>query len=85
MADLSPIQFTADDDAGGRDIVSGTVDGAVAASLAFDREHEADTLSQGSVIGDVLTLPHSLMDPAVGVLDSPPFETPYFPETNQNL
>lgn len=82
MADLSPVQFTADADAGGRDIVSGTVDGSVAAANARLAELESDTFGQGSTIGDVLSLPSSPMNPAVGVLGNPPFETPYFPETN---
>lgn len=82
MADVSPVQFTADDDAGGRDIVSPTVDGAVAAAGARLAELQADTFGQGSTIGDVLDLPHSLFNPAVGVLDNPPFEAPFFSETN---
>lgn len=80
MADISPVQFTAGNDAGGRDIVSGAVDGSVAAANARLAELEADTHT--SVIGDVLNLPHSPVNPAVGVLDNPPFEGPYFPETN---
>lgn len=80
MADISPIAFTADDDAGGRDPVSGTADGAQAAAHARLAELEADT--RGPVIGDLLDLPHSPVNPAVGVLDNPPFEGPYFPETN---
>lgn len=80
MADLSPVQFTADVDAGGRDIVSDTVDGSVAAASARLAELEADT--HATVIGDVLNLPHSPVNPAVGVLDNPPFEGPFFPETN---
>jgi hypothetical protein len=82
MADVSPVQFTADNDPGGRDIVSGTVEGAQAAAAARLAEMEADTHGQGSTIGDVLSLPHSDMNPAVGVVDNPPFEGPYFPETN---
>lgn len=82
MADLAPVQFAADADAGGRDPVSGTVDGAVAAVNARLAELESDTYGQGSVIGDVLTLPASDMNPAVGVIDNPPFEGPYFPGTN---
>jgi hypothetical protein len=83
MADVSPVQFTADNDAGGRDIVSGTVDGAQAAAAARLAELQSDTHGQGSTIGDVLTLPVSDMNPAVGVLDNPPFEGPFFPDTNQ--
>lgn len=82
MADLAPIQFTADGDAGGRDIVSGTTDGAVAAAAARLAELQSDTFGQGSVIGDLLDLPHSPMNPAVGTLDDPPFEGPFFPDTN---
>lgn len=82
MADISPVQFTADNDAGGRDIVSGTVDGAVTAASARLAELESDTFGQGSTIGDVLNLPSSPVNPAVGVLGNPPFEGPFFPETN---
>jgi hypothetical protein len=83
MADVSPVQFTADNDAGGRDIVSGTTGGAQAAAAARLAELQSDTFGQGSTIGDVLTLPASDMNPAVGVLGNPPFEGPYFPGTNQ--
>jgi hypothetical protein len=82
MADVSPIQFTADDDPGGRDIVAGDPAAAVAAAEARLAEMQADTYGQGSTIGDVLDLPHSPFNPAVGTLDNPPFEGPYFPETN---
>lgn len=82
MADISPIQFTADADAGGRDPVSGTTDGAEAAAAARLAELQSDTFGQGSVIGDLLDLPHSPMNPAVGTQDDPPFEGPFFPETN---
>lgn len=82
MADLAPIQFTADGDAGGRDIVSGTTAGAEAAAAARLAELQSDTYGQGSVIGDLLALPHSDMNPAVGTLDDPPFEGPFFPGTN---
>jgi hypothetical protein len=82
MADLSPIQFTADGDAGGRDIVAGDPAAAQAAASARLAELQADTFGQGSTIGDVLDLPHSPFNPAVGVQDNPPFESPYFPETN---
>jgi hypothetical protein len=77
-----PVQFAADDDPGGRDIVSGTTGGAEAAAAARLAELESDTYGQGSAIGDVLTLPSSPFNPAVGVQDNPPFEGPYFPETN---
>jgi len=64
--DISPIQVHGDPDAGGRDDVSGTVAGAVAAAEARFMEHEADTHAQGSVIGDIMTLPPSPLDPGVG-------------------
>lgn len=44
-------------DAGGRDDVSGTITGAVAAAEARYLEHQSDTFSQGGVIGDLMTLP----------------------------
>jgi hypothetical protein len=79
----SPIRFAGDDDPGGRDPVAGTVAGAEAAQAARLAELESDTRGQGSVIGDVLTIPHSPIDPGVGSLDSnPPYEGPYFAETN---
>ena len=49
-----PIAAGGDADAGGRDIVAGTVDGAVANAVARFREHEQDTYGQGSTIGDLL-------------------------------
>ena len=68
MADISPVAFPGDADAGGRDDVAATVAGAVAAAEARFREHESDTYGQGSTIGDVMTLPPARQDPAVGVL-----------------
>lgn len=50
----SPILVGGDADAGGRDPVSGTADGAVAAQAARLGELEGDTHGQGSVIGDLL-------------------------------
>jgi hypothetical protein len=82
VADISPVAFPGDADAGGRDTVSGTVAGSQAAAEARYHEHMSDTYSQGSTIGDILALPSSPMNPAVGVLDNPPFEGPFFPETN---
>jgi hypothetical protein len=73
MADISPIRFQADDDPGGRDIVSGDVAGSVAAAKARLAELESDTFGQGSTIGDLMTSPAA----------PPPWEGPYFPETNQ--
>jgi hypothetical protein len=64
-----------DADAGGRDTVAPTVEGAVANAHARYMELQADTFGQGSRIGDDITLPHA----------PPPFEEPYFPETNQQV
>lgn len=69
-----PIFAGGDADAGGRDIVAGTVDGAAANAKARYSEMQADTYGQGSQIGDSVTLPPP----------PPPFEEPYFPETNQD-
>jgi hypothetical protein len=77
-----PIRFTADDDPGGRDPVAGDPAAAVTSAQARLAELQSDTFGQGSVIGDLLDLPHSPFDPAVGVQGNPPFEGPYFPETN---
>lgn len=66
--DISPIQVHGDPDPGGRDDVSGTVDGAVAAAQARFAEHESDTLAQGSTYGDIMTLPPDPLDPGVGSL-----------------
>jgi hypothetical protein len=66
--EVSPIFAGGDADAGGRDIVAGTVDGAVAAAEARFGELQGDTYGQGSVIGDVMTLPASPLDPGVGSL-----------------
>jgi hypothetical protein len=77
-----PVFVGGDNDAGGTDSVAGDVAGAVAAAEARYREYQSDTYGQGSTYGDLMSLPHSPLDPAVGVLDSPPFEGPYFPETN---
>ena len=53
----SPIYAGGDADAGGRDIVSGTVVGAVASAEARLSELQGDTYGQGSVIGDLMTMP----------------------------
>ncbi len=70
----APIFVGGDADAGGRDTVSGTVDGAVGNALARSAETASDTYAQGSQVGDTVHL-----TPA-----PPPFKEPYFPETNQN-
>jgi hypothetical protein len=67
VADISPVRFPGDADAGGRDPVAPSVDGAVANAQARFREYESDTFGQGSVIGDTLSLPPTYQDPAVGV------------------
>lgn len=64
---ISPIGVHGDADAGGRDTVSGTVAGAVAAAEARFAEYEAYTHSQGGGYGDLMALPQNSMDPAVGV------------------
>lgn len=53
----SAIYAGGDADAGGRDDVAGTVAGSVAAAEARFAEHEHDTHAQGSIIGDLMTLP----------------------------
>ena len=65
---VSPINAAGDADAGGRDIVSGTVAGSVAAREAWFTEQNGDTLTAGSVIGDIMTLPPSPLDPGVDSL-----------------
>jgi len=62
----SPVMFAADADAGGRDIVSGTVAGAVAAAEARFGELQGDTLGLGSHIGDLMSFPPSPLDPGAG-------------------
>lgn len=62
--DISPIQVHGDPDPGGRDDVSGTVEGAVAAAQARNAEYESDTFGPGSTYGDVMTLPPNGLDPA---------------------
>lgn len=46
-----------DADAGGRDTVAGTVDGAKANALARASEIESGTYQQGSRLGDLIPLP----------------------------
>lgn len=81
--ELSPVDAMGDPDAGGRDDVSATVAGAVAAATARWHEFQGD-VGAGSTIGDLMDLPHSPMNPGVGTNapDNPPFEAPFFPETN---
>jgi hypothetical protein len=63
---ISPVVFAADADPGGRDIVSGTVAGAVAAAEARFGELQGDTYGQGSHIGDLMNFPPSPLDPGSG-------------------
>ena len=64
--DVSPVAWPGDDDPGGRDIVSGTVAGAVAAGQARWGELQGDTYGQGSQIGDLMPFPASPLDPGAG-------------------
>jgi hypothetical protein len=54
---ISPVAVGGDADAGGRDVVSGTVAGAVHAADAAYTELEGDTHGAGSTIGDLMNLP----------------------------
>lgn len=60
----APIQFPADNDAGGRDPVADSVAQAQANAEAFYREYESDTHAQGSTIGDQMHFPATGPDPA---------------------
>ena len=50
-------------DAGGRDIVAGSVAAAVASAEARFGELRGDTYGQGSTIGDLMSFPPSPLDP----------------------
>jgi hypothetical protein len=63
----SPVAFPGDADPGGRDIVSGTVAGAVAAAQARFGELAGDTYGQGSHIGDLMAFPPGPLDPGAGL------------------
>ena len=63
---VSPVMFPGDADPGGRDIVSGTVAGAVASAEARFGELRGDTYGLGSHVGDIVTLPPSPLDPGAG-------------------
>jgi len=52
-----PVYVPGDADPGGRDIVAGSVAGAVANAKARYMELQSDTYGQGSVIGDTYTIP----------------------------
>jgi len=62
------VQVHGDNDAGGQDKISPTVDGAVAAAMARQTELASDTYGQGSRIGDAMTFPPAPLDPGVGSL-----------------
>lgn len=63
---ISPVNAAGDADAGGRDDVSGTVQGSVDAATARFHEHMAD-LGAGGTIGDLMTFPPGPLDPGAGV------------------
>jgi hypothetical protein len=60
------IHVHGDPDPGGSDKTAGDVAGAVAAAQARQAELESDTFGQGSVIGDLMTLPPNPLDPGAG-------------------
>ena len=63
---ISPVYAGGDADAGGRDIVSATVAGAVANAEARFGELQGDTYGVGSHIGDAMTFPPGPLDPGAG-------------------
>jgi hypothetical protein len=63
---ISPVYAGGDADAGGRDIVSATVAGAVAAAEARFGELQGDTYGVGSHIGDLMPFGPSPLDPGAG-------------------
>lgn len=69
---ISPVNAAGDPDAGGRDDVAGTVQGAVDAATARWQEFERDTYGQGSTYGDLMTFPPSPLDPGAGVGNTSP-------------
>ena len=69
---ISPVYAAGDDDAGGRDDVAATVQGAVDAATARWHEFQADTYGQGSTYGDLMHFPPSPLDPGVGVGNTSP-------------
>lgn len=72
--EISPIFTGGTADAGGRDDVSGTVAGSVAAAEARFNNRQAETLEQGSTIGDLMGLPAAPVsgEAAVGSFYDPP-------------
>ena len=69
---VDPVVAMGDADAGGRDDVSATVGGAVAAANARWHEHQSDTFGVGSTIGDLVGFPPSPLDPGAGVGNTAP-------------
>jgi hypothetical protein len=63
---VSPVMWPGDADPGGRDIVSGSVAGAVASAEARFGELQGDTYGQGSHIGDLMPFTASPLDPGAG-------------------
>src|SRR5215468_8130207 len=61
-----PISTAGDADAGGRDIVAGSVAEAVANAKARYGELQGDTYGQGSAIGDLYDLPEASSTGTVG-------------------
>src|SRR5260370_40298773 len=61
-----PVEAMGDADAGGRDDVSATVAGAVAAANARWHEHQADTYGTGSALRDPVNFPASPLGPRAG-------------------
>src|SRR5262249_38553638 len=58
------IQVHGDADAGGMDKPPRPVQGPVDAAMARQRELASDTYGQGSVVGDLMAMPPSPLDPA---------------------
>jgi hypothetical protein len=77
---IGPIQVHGDADAGGRDIVSGTVAGAVAAREAFYLENQSEAIQPGpGTIGDLMTFPAAGEDPGAGAGNTNPTGAFYDP------
>ena len=75
---LSPVDAAGDADAGGRDDVASTVQGAVDAATARWHEHMSD-LGAGGTIGDLITFPPGPLDPGAGVGNTSPLGGFYDP------
>ena len=77
-----PIYVGGDADAGGRDIVAGSVAGAVRNAEARFGELQGDTYGQGSHIGDLMSFPASPLDPGMGLGLTDPEGHYYTPPRN---